>query len=318
MRQQHITKRWMWLALLLMLVLAQGIVHASSYSDAIVASAPETYYRLGDSSGTTAVDASGHSHDGTYHNGISLGATGAIQGDADTAISLDGSDDYVSLPGLTLQNRSFSVEAWIKPASSPPAQQAIFTAADSAFTDVAIFRVYSAGHLAFSYASETLAASSVITFGAWHHVVYTYDYAADISILYVDGTARASNSAGPYTASSVDYLNLASTVGGDFFKGDLDEVAIYFTVLSSADVVAHYETAGYSIPATPTPTATVEPTQTSTPTPAPWALATLPANGQTYQVSYEVSVGDAMQFVALLIVIVLSFIQMLIAMANRR
>jgi hypothetical protein len=92
------------------------------------------------------------------------------------------------------------------------------------------------------------------------------------------------------------------------------ENPFYSHTLSEERVQAHYTAAGYSL--NPTPTATA--TETLTPTPAPWALATLPGSGQTYQVSYEVSVGDTMQFLALLVLIALSFIQMLVTLASRR
>jgi len=98
MRRQSF--RW-WLTLLLVTLLCLGTARpafGSAYSDAVLADMPVRYYRLGDSSGTTAVDSSGNSQDGTYTGGVTLGASGAIQGDADTAATFDGTDDYVSLP----------------------------------------------------------------------------------------------------------------------------------------------------------------------------------------------------------------------------
>ncbi|HBB32714.1 MAG TPA: hypothetical protein DDZ80_22090 [Cyanobacteria bacterium UBA8803] len=72
------------------------------------------YWRLGESSGTTAIDSSilGN-YNGIYNGGVTLGQSGAIFNDPDPAASFDGINDYVqtyldsNLPELT-------IEAWFK------------------------------------------------------------------------------------------------------------------------------------------------------------------------------------------------------------
>ena len=56
-----------------------------------------SYWRLGESSGTSACDSYG-ANTGTYQGGFTLGAAGAIAGDPDTAVTLDGSSGTVSVP----------------------------------------------------------------------------------------------------------------------------------------------------------------------------------------------------------------------------
>lgn len=67
----------------------------SDYSDLIIASSPFLYWRLNETSGTTAVDSSGNGHDGTYHGSPTFAVAGA-RTDGDTAVSFDGVDDYIS------------------------------------------------------------------------------------------------------------------------------------------------------------------------------------------------------------------------------
>jgi len=67
-----------------------------AYVTAVLAHSPLVYWRLGEPSGVTAVDASPNGRDGTYAGGPTLGATGLLHGSADTAVTLDGSDDFVS------------------------------------------------------------------------------------------------------------------------------------------------------------------------------------------------------------------------------
>lgn len=66
-----------------------------SFAAEVLALDPLAYWRLGESSGTTAVDASGNGHDGTYEGSPTLGVDGLIVGDPDTAVEFDGSDDQV-------------------------------------------------------------------------------------------------------------------------------------------------------------------------------------------------------------------------------
>ena len=93
-----------------------GFTHTAAYSNQVLADEPLAYWRLGEPSGTSAADASGNGNTGTYGGSPTLGATGALAGDTDTATSFDGVNDNVSVPNnaaLNL-NGSFSIEFWAK------------------------------------------------------------------------------------------------------------------------------------------------------------------------------------------------------------
>ena len=100
----------------------------SAYSSAITATPGlVSYWRLGESSGTNACDSYGPNA-GTYQGGFTLGATGAIAGDPDTAVRLDGSSGYVNVPHSSSLDvgDSFTIEAWVKRNSfGAPSYQAI-------------------------------------------------------------------------------------------------------------------------------------------------------------------------------------------------
>ncbi|HXC76943.1 MAG TPA: N,N-dimethylformamidase beta subunit family domain-containing protein, partial [Candidatus Acidoferrum sp.] len=68
------------------------------------------YWRLGESRGTTAFDATG-TYNGTYVNGPNLGSPGAIVNDPDTAATFNGSNQRVTLPTLPSVG-DFSIEGW--------------------------------------------------------------------------------------------------------------------------------------------------------------------------------------------------------------
>src|SRR4051812_32689998 len=62
-----------------------------TYRDTVMADSPQAYWRLGDSGGSAA-DETGHGNTGTFaSSGVTTGASGAIAGDSDTAVTLNGS-----------------------------------------------------------------------------------------------------------------------------------------------------------------------------------------------------------------------------------
>lgn len=91
---------------------------SSAYSNAVLGDAAAAYWRLGDSSGSKAVDATGGGNNGSYRNGAQLGQPSLLAGDvAGTSVRFDGVNDYVNVPSSNLLSPStkVSLEAWIKP-----------------------------------------------------------------------------------------------------------------------------------------------------------------------------------------------------------
>jgi len=312
------TRRLYLLLIVLVLIalfLAPATTHASTYSDAILADSPYTYYRFGESGGTTATDTSGNSHDGTYTGTVTLGASGAILSDSDTAITLDGSTGYVSVPTTaTFTNHDFAVEAWIKPASVEHSETILDAYSGGDPGEEMTIYIYPGGNFIWSF-NGTQVATAGIEYGTWSYIVCNYSYSSGLAYLYVNGVFKMYGSAGPFVGTN-PVIDIGATLGAySMFQGDLEEVAIYDHALSLEDIVGHYEAAGYSLnPPTPTPTATA--TETLTPTPAPWILATLP-NGQTYLVNYDIRMGDILLAVIGLIIIGLFFFNMIIAFLRR-
>ena len=83
------------------------------YAQEVLADNPVAYWRLGEASGTTAVDETG-SHDGTY-SGVTLGATGLLAGDTDTAVEFNNSTDYIEVADhADFEVSTFTFECWVK------------------------------------------------------------------------------------------------------------------------------------------------------------------------------------------------------------
>src|SRR5688500_11107092 len=76
---------WRFALALWFVVFSAGTVTAQ-YANIVLADNPTAYWRLGETSGTTAVDSSvPGGNQGTYLNGVTLGIPGAIPGDPNTS-----------------------------------------------------------------------------------------------------------------------------------------------------------------------------------------------------------------------------------------
>ena len=64
----------------------------TAYPQAVLANHPTSYYRLDESAGPIASDASGNGHDATYQSNVQFGIAGALPSESDPAISTTSRD----------------------------------------------------------------------------------------------------------------------------------------------------------------------------------------------------------------------------------
>lgn len=86
-----------------------------SYDQAVMASAPTAYWRMGESSGTTMVDSTGHGYAGAYYNSPTLGSAGAVPGN--TAVLFNGTSHCAEVPhnaALNPRSGEYAIETWMK------------------------------------------------------------------------------------------------------------------------------------------------------------------------------------------------------------
>lgn len=226
------------------------------YSEAINDLLPVAYWRLGEATPGTgaAVDETGN-YDGTYV-GSPIGTTGLLVNDGDTAVSFDGSSQYIDSLGIeTVIGFTGSISALIQIDPSSITASRIFCVNDNASnSNRFLFTITSNGFLGI-YASIGLGTlngiSSTVDLrdGNIHNVVASSD--SSIWRLYVDGieitdTNVLSSNTGTWVGNltvknsstiGVEYLNSAYS---SEFDGIIDEVAIFETALTSAQVAKLY------------------------------------------------------------------------------
>ena len=97
-----------------------GAAAASKYAKKVLAKKPVAYWRLGEDKGPSAHDGTGNGHTGTYRGTPVYGKKGELEGDANTAIGLDGKRSYVEIPShkafsQPTSGKGLSVEVWVRP-----------------------------------------------------------------------------------------------------------------------------------------------------------------------------------------------------------
>lgn len=252
---------------------------STPYVTAVLADAPVGYWRLDDASDSTiAADVWG-CHDGVYIN-AAPGATGALVGDPDTAVSFGQTiapSDVNSISGIDVSaptngDSSFSVEAWIQGTGYPQSSTAgIVTlgtwAAESFSLDLGgpgnTLRMFIRDAKGNNYQ-----ATSSLTLGdtTWHHAVGVVSLAQSSLSLYIDGilssTVTIPSTNGIQTSSIP--MTIGNRMAGDGsyglnlqYFGQIDEVAVYKHALTAAQVASHYTATATAPIATLVPTNTV-------------------------------------------------------------
>jgi hypothetical protein len=213
----------------------------TGYPGAVLADSPAGYWRLEETSGTLAGDASGGGNPGLYEGGPTLGLTGLI-GEGRSA-AFDGSGQRVLVPSSPLLGpaAALSVEAWLRAASLPPAgaYRTIVLKGGSYWLRLEGTPAGARPHFLVRSGGSWvgLAAPGTIAAGSTHHLVASHD--GTTLRLYLDGVQVASRAHTGALDVSSNPLQL-SGASGFGWHGGLDELAVYALALPAARVAAHY------------------------------------------------------------------------------
>ena len=238
------------------LVASVRTASAVSYPATILADHPLAYYRLEETSGTTAANSASGAFPGLYIvNGSfpTLGLPGITTNCI--GVSASQSPDYVAVgyyPELN-QPGPFSFEVWARPASVPTGgnyrcpignSPAFGTGTQSGWY------VYQTPDVPSEFALVTPTGDIFIqtnhyVVNNWYHLAGTYD-GTNMSF-FVNGSLVGSQRASSYVANSVNNAGACTlSIGqrGDGygnFDGNLDEAAFYTNALTAAQIQNHYQ-----------------------------------------------------------------------------
>lgn len=265
-------------ALIAVLALLPALAFAD-YQSTILADSPlpAHWWRLDDTSGTTAVDSGAvGANDGSFVGGYTLNQAGILGNSARPSVALNGSTGYVNvggnqanLPIQTVTARGTSIELWVKPtACSTGTAQSLFAnqavggynydirLRDST-TDFVVV-VWDSGCAGNNYG---VALGGTCTTSAWHQAVMTAHTSGNAILdrlkLYVDGslvsTVTSFGGSGAFCSNSLATNIGRESTSAQYYGGLVDEVLLYRDTnaantgneLSAAQVLAHYN-AGFT------------------------------------------------------------------------
>jgi hypothetical protein len=215
----------------------------SAYSDAVLALSPLAYWRLNETSGTVADNAEGTaSRDMAYVNTPTLGATGLLATDDDKACYFAGGEYAYIDHAISTVQQNFTVMGWFKPVSI--SQQALMLYnGDSAAGGWGLAQISTdfgnpGAQLVGLYGGVQwmLSGWAFSDTTSAHFIVMTRDTVN--TRFYVDGVlAPYGATAGP--ASPLNGTDWTTISHG--WSGTVDEVAIFESCLSAANIAALYE-----------------------------------------------------------------------------
>ncbi|MGN6427593.1 MAG: PKD domain-containing protein [Leifsonia sp.] len=233
---------------------------ADAYGASVYKSDPDLYWRLADT-GTTAADSGVYGQTGTYRGIYTHNQTGALIGVSNRATSFSGVNGIAVSNTQVSNPTTYSLEGWFKTNTTTGGKLIGFGDAQTGLSSNYDRHVYMQddGRLVFGTwtgQANTITSPTPLNDNKWHYVVATQ--ASDGMVLYVDGVSVGTN---PQTGAQA--YNGYWRIGGDntwgsssaYFKGTLDEIAVYSTELSAATVANHYSLGTTGTPANQPPTA---------------------------------------------------------------
>lgn len=203
------------------------------------------WWKLDETSGTTAEDSSGNDNNGTLVNYMSpTWVTGQIGG----ALDFDGWNDYVSLPIGSVINSltNCTIATWVYWSWDSSWQRIwdfgtgttyyMFLTPRNSYNDRMRFAITRSG----AGGEEQTTAPSALPNG-WHHVTVTIDADNHTHKLYLDGSPVAQNTSGYREPDDLgntnrNWLGRSQYSADPYFDGRLDDVRIYSRVLEADEI----------------------------------------------------------------------------------
>ena len=191
------------------------------------------WWKFDEASGNIAYDSSGYNHHGNLFGGPVY-----VPGKINSALSFDGTDDYVQLPNLGSFS-SFTIEGWLKATGD----SLIGSIGYNTFIDGPGYR-----RLLYSTGGKMLAqmgagnhwSTNIVPRGQWNHIVYVYNSQTNIAKWYINGNPD-SEFLGAISFGQPIKIGASYNLTGYMFNGLIDEVRIYNRALSAEEVLALFQ-----------------------------------------------------------------------------
>jgi len=230
---------------------------ARSYRQVVMDDQPLVYWRMGTVKNRVVTDETSGGNDLVLQGtGEELGVEGAIEGDPDLAVRFDGAKSFaIATDARALdfpEGAKFTLECWARRETGGSSYfQHLFSNVEGVAGNRDGFALYllpepaqgDSPRSVFEY-DRPLADlgiwGPVVAERVWGHYVSVFD--GKQATLYVNGTlASTETAAGSIALRTVPFtVARAAGVDGSYFKGALDELAIYARSLTPAQIAEHF------------------------------------------------------------------------------
>jgi hypothetical protein len=223
-------------------VTPSGTTADSNRATAKVGKTLHTYLACNEGTGTAVSDASGQGHAGTLTGSAAWGT-----GKSGSALALNGSTDYVSLPANLVTDLSdFTVACWVY-WNAARTWERIFDFGSGTGRYMFLTPRSSSGGMRFAITvdggkgEQAVTGTAALPTAQWVHVAVTLS--GQLATLYVNGTAVGSNNAAflpPWQlgGTNQNWIGRSQYTGDPYFNGRIDEFRIYRGALTAADIAA--------------------------------------------------------------------------------
>ena len=193
--------------------------------------------------------------------GILLGGTGIVTGKVGQAFTFDGADDSVRIPvsgpfsmldvGI---NSGFTIEAWVNPSRltiGPIAEWNNGAGGEGAHFWHSVDSIAAGDGPGNLYANivdtsgvshQLVSPSGLLAMNTYNHVALTYDKNTGVAVIYANGAAVKTQNLGIFTPQTSYDFHVGRRASGFFsenlFQGSIDEVSLYNSALTAAEIQA--------------------------------------------------------------------------------
>jgi len=213
---------------------------APTYEQIVLADGPAGYWRFGEKTGRTLIDASPGDNDGTYVGRSVRGALGAIVGDPNTAVSFNSVRAGARIPDdKTLDvGDSFTAEYWIKRSSSKKSIQLMNKGRNG--LQIVVLSKGSGRRVLLRKASvQDIARSRTgVGGGKYSHIVATKNGSKSAKI-YINGV-NVTDRGGRRKLKIQNTRSPLYLGPGNGTLTRFDDFALYDRALTAAEVLEHY------------------------------------------------------------------------------
>lgn len=212
------------------------------------------YYQLNDA-GNAPNLGTGGAATGTYNGTPTRQVAGALVGNINTAVTMNGTTDYLSVPRLAALNSNFTAEIWVKGTGASGSGAGTVWSDSAGLMDAGNAGSNNDWGVAVDASGRVVAGCGngatirsgvgVLADGNWHHIVFTRTRTTGAIALYVDGASVATAATCNTTAhngSTTVWLG-RSHESGRYLGATLDEAVMYNRVLGAAEILDHYRLA---------------------------------------------------------------------------